>query len=169
LKETYTDPSRDESELRRQVVEGAEGTRLLRIADLHERQYHRAMNAFHAGRKYAVKTGVLPGFLPEGFDLSGATVETPATLTPMDVAIRLAEGARKQKARKDAATQASGDRVRAINRHRNYSDRWIHETLLARLAALKAGGAQQSQAGPAAAAAGTASQEVTNVVTSSGL
>jgi hypothetical protein len=165
LKETYTDPSRDESEIRRQVVEGAEGTRLLRIADLHERQYRRAMSAFHEGRRYAVKTGVLPGFLPEDFDLNGATVETAAVLTAETVAARRAEDARKRQARKDAATQASRDRVRAINRHRNNADQWIHQTLLARLAALKARDAQQPQAGPAAAAC----QEVTNVVTSSSL
>ena len=50
LRKNYEEPARDGAEVRRQVLQGPDGARLLREAESHDRQYHRAYNAFLKGR-----------------------------------------------------------------------------------------------------------------------
>ena len=83
LRLNYETPARDGAEIRRQVLQGPVGARLLREAESHNRHYHRAYNAFLKGRAYSAKTGRLPG-QPEA-DLHGEADETPATVVPVPV------------------------------------------------------------------------------------
>jgi len=84
LRIMYEIPARDGAEVRRQVLQGPEGARLLREAESHNRTYHRAYNAFLKGRGYSAKSGKLPG-QPEA-DLHGEAHATPTTVTPVSVA-----------------------------------------------------------------------------------
>ena len=80
LRINYEIPARDGAEVRRQVLQGREGARLLREAESHSRQFYLAYNAFLKGRAYTAKTGRLPGEPEAG--LHGAADETPAAVTP---------------------------------------------------------------------------------------
>ena len=79
LRNNFETPGGDGAEVRKQVLQGPVGARLLREAQSHERQFHRAYQALLKGRAQSEKTGQLPGALHE--DLHGASVET-ATVAP---------------------------------------------------------------------------------------
>ena len=49
LRNSFEMPGRDSAEIRRQVLQGPVGARLLREAESHNRQYHRAYGAFPSG------------------------------------------------------------------------------------------------------------------------
>jgi len=83
LRVNHETPARDGAEVRRQVLQGPVGARLLREAESHNRHYDRAYNAFLKGRGYSAKSGRLPG-QPDA-DLHGKADATPATVVPVSV------------------------------------------------------------------------------------
>jgi hypothetical protein len=96
LRTNYETPARDSAEVRRQVLLSPDGARLLRAAETHERQYHRAYGAFLKGRAYTAKTGNLPG-QAQG-SVHGAADDSPVTAAPESVSPEQAAAQRKQEA-----------------------------------------------------------------------
>jgi hypothetical protein len=61
LRVTLETPARDSAEIRRQVLQGKEGARMLRELESHQRTFDRFYNGFVKGRAYTAKSGLLPG------------------------------------------------------------------------------------------------------------
>jgi hypothetical protein len=66
LRTHFEAPARDESELRRQVLESPQGMQLQRQIQMHDLAYHRAYNAFVAGRRETARTGKPAGMPQNG-------------------------------------------------------------------------------------------------------
>ena len=100
LRRNYEEPARDGAEVRRQVLQGPDGARLLREAEGHDRQYHRAYNGFLKGRAYSAKTGRLPGQPEEGLhgDAGDTTAPVATVSAPESVSVEQGEAQRKQAA-----------------------------------------------------------------------
>jgi hypothetical protein len=96
LRVNYETPARDSAEVRRQVLQSPDGARLLREAESHNRQYHRAYNAFLKGRAYSAKTGWLPG-QPQA-DLHPGADDTPTAVVAEPVSVEERVARRKQAA-----------------------------------------------------------------------
>ncbi len=97
LRTNYDTPARDSAEIRRQVLKGRDGAWLLRQAESHDRQFHRAYNAFLKGRAYSAKTGLLPGQAEAG--LHGEAHQTRGTVAPVPVSVpeSVEQGAARRK------------------------------------------------------------------------
>jgi hypothetical protein len=91
----YETPARQGAEVRKQVLQSPEGARLQREAESHDRQYHRAYQAFLKGRAQSIKTGTLPGAPQE--DLHGGSVETTTTAVAPEPAGLSAEAMQEQR------------------------------------------------------------------------
>ena len=61
LRQHHETPARDSAEIRRQVLASPLGARLVRLGDVHQRQYLRAYQAFTKGRAQSLRSGVVPG------------------------------------------------------------------------------------------------------------
>jgi hypothetical protein len=88
LRLNYETPARVGAEVRKQVLQSPAGARLVREADLHERQFHRAYNAFLKGRAQSARTGQLPGQPEEDLhgnpddSLANPVAQAPGTVSP---------------------------------------------------------------------------------------
>jgi len=123
LRVNHETPARDGAEIRRQVLQGREGARLLREAEVHNRHYHRAYNTFLKGRAYSAKSGRLPGQPEAG--VHGEANATPAKVAPVAVAepVSAEQGVARRKQEAEALAPggengigrptAHGDRERA--------------------------------------------------------
>ena len=82
-------PARDGAEIRKQVLQGPVGARLLREMQSHDRQFHRAYAAFLKGRDRTANTGLLAAQaivnVHEGEDESTTTVPPVAGLLSLSV------------------------------------------------------------------------------------
>ena len=102
LRVTYEVPGRDGAEARQQVLAGPLGAQLVRQAELHERQFHRAYSALLKGRNQSEKSGRLPGAPnPDVHGEAESDVIATTTAEPEAGAVVSAEEARAQ--RKQAA------------------------------------------------------------------
>ena len=94
LRTHYETPARDGAEVRKQVLQGPIGARLLREAETHGRHFHRAYNAFLKGRAQSEKSGRLPG--APNPELHGESVAIPpAAAAPAGVSAAQARTERK--------------------------------------------------------------------------
>ena len=124
LRVNYEVPGRDGAEVRRQVLAGPLGAQLVRQAELHERQFHRAYSAFLKGRDQSEKSGRLPGapnpdVHGEAESEPGATAAAEPESGPAAVSAEEARAERKRA----AAVLAPGD-VNGIAAPMPQADDW---------------------------------------------
>ena len=106
LRVNYEVPAREGAEVRKQVLQGPIGARLLREAESHERHFHRAYDAFLKGRARTEKSGRLPGAPME--DVHGEPVVKTAAVVPDPGAVERGRAERREAAAKVAPGGENG-------------------------------------------------------------